>query len=202
MVGENVLISTAKKYIISIFICLLLSWIAGFIWFGHYINNFKDNKDMFTDAIVVLTGGRNRIATAVNLLNDNKAEHLFISGVRKNIKLNDIINNGKMKIKNTQKVELGYLATNTVENASEIKDWLINNKITSVRLITSNYHMPRSMAEISAYNLKLQIIATPVYSEKVAYNWWHSWGTFKLIFCEYNKYLIVIIRNILLPKGN
>ncbi|MBQ8481321.1 MAG: YdcF family protein [Alphaproteobacteria bacterium] len=188
-----------KKYwliALVVFDCIFVPWFCGFLWFGQKINDYNDYALKYTDAIVVLTGGRNRISRAVELVNNNMAEHLFISGVEKNTSLKDILKGLKISVDNPEKVELGYKATNTIENAREIKEWIENNDIKSVRLITSNYHIPRSLAELKAYNLPLDIEVTPVYSENVANYWWQSWGTFKLIFGEYNKYLVVIFRNL------
>ncbi len=188
-----------KKYLLIALLavdCIFVPWFCGFIWFGQKINDYNDYDLKYTDAIVVLTGGRNRIAKAVKLMNNNMAEHLFISGVEKHTSLNAIVKSLKISINNPDKVELGYDATDTIGNAREIKDWVEKNNIKSVRLITSNYHIPRSLAEIKAYNLPLEIELTPVYSENVANYWWQSWGTFKLIVSEYNKYLVVVLRNL------
>lgn len=188
-----------KKYLLIVFAafdCIFLLWLCGFLWFGQKINGYAEHSDEHTDAIVVLTGGRNRIAKAIGMLNNNMTEHLFISGVEKRTTMSDIARSLKTEIINPDKIELGYKASNTIENAREIKEWLDKNNIKSVRLITSNYHTPRSLAELGAYHLPLKIIATPVYSEKVAKHWWQSWGTFKLIVGEYNKYLVVIFRNL------
>lgn len=188
-----------KKYLLIVFAafdCIFLLWLCGFLWFGQKINGYAEHSDEHTDAIVVLTGGRNRIAKAIGMLNNNMTEHLFISGVEKRTTMSDIARSLKTEIINPDKIELGYKASNTIENAREIKEWIDKNNIKSVRLITSNYHTPRSLAELGAYHLPLKIIATPVYSEKVAKHWWQSWGTFKLIAGEYNKYLVVIFRNL------
>lgn len=69
------------------------------------------------------------------------------------------------------------------------------NNIRSIRLVTSNYHMPRSMAEFRANNREVTILAHPVYSERVRKNWWRSWRSFVLIASEYNKFLYVWIKN-------
>lgn len=188
-----------KKYLLIVcgtFGCIFLLWLSGFVWFGQKINGYDHNHGEHTDAIVVLTGGRNRIAEAIKILNEDMAEHLFISGVEKHTSMPDIARSLQTEILSPEKIELGYNASNTIENAREIKEWIEKNNIKSIRLITSNYHTPRSLAELKAYNLPITIIATPVYSEKVARHWWNSWGTFKLIAGEYNKYLVVICRNL------
>lgn len=195
------LIKRRKKYLLSAVTLLIVGlWLGGLFCFCHTINNYTITNDK-TDAIVVLTGGRNRIAEAVKLFNAGLAEKLFISGVSKKVYVHDIENKIGVEVLYPERVELGYKAENTLGNASEIKEWIENNQISSVRLITSNYHMPRSMAELSTYHLPLKLICHPVYSEKVSKRWWHSWATFLFIFAEYNKFLFVKARNFIKSTG-
>ena len=195
------LIKRRRKYLLlAIMILVIGLWLGGFFCFCHTINHYKVSNDT-TDAIVVLTGGRNRIAEAIKLFNTGLAEKLFISGVSQKVSVRDIEDKTGVKILNPEKIELGYKAENTLGNASEIKEWIENNQISSVRLITSNYHMPRSMAELSTYHLPLKLICHPVYSERISKRWWHSWATFLFIFAEYNKFLYVRARNFIKFTG-
>lgn len=170
-------------------------WLGGFFFFAYKINHYPTDNT-HTEAIVVLTGGRNRIAEAISLFNSGLADKLFISGVSKSVNITEIENKTGVKLLMPEKAELGYKAQNTVGNASEVKEWIKTNQIKSVRLVTSNYHLPRSMAELSTYHLPLKVIAHPVYSEKISKNWWQTWGTLKFIFAEYNKYVYVCLRNL------
>ena len=110
-----------KKAIILIPFIL---WIGGFCLFAYKINRLNADTSKNTDAIIVLTGGRNRIHEATNLFNENKAKYLFISGVAKDITLDNIQNTQNIKIKNVQNVDIGYNAANTVENADETTAWI------------------------------------------------------------------------------
>lgn len=192
------LFSFKKIYfdILIVFCILFLLWLSGLFWFGYLINTYKQDIKTKTDAIVVLTGGRNRIHEAIKLLNADLAPKLFISGVSKNIGIKDIEKMALAYADHEEKIELGRRARSTVENANEVGDWCQKNQIHSLRLVTSNYHIPRSMAELSVYLKDMKIILSPVYSEKVTSKWWTSWGVFKLISMEYNKYLIVRLRNL------
>ncbi|MBQ9271799.1 MAG: YdcF family protein [Alphaproteobacteria bacterium] len=187
----------SKKYT---FFSLILSgialWFGGFLWFCFQINHYEKNKTR-TDAIVVLTGGRNRITESISLLNSGIADKMFISGVSKKVTIAQIEDKAGVALLFPEKVDLGYKAQNTLGNASEIKEWIEKNNINSIRLVTSNYHLPRSMAELASYHLPLKIIAHPVYSEKISKNWWAGWGTLKFLFAEYNKYTYVLMRNLL-----
>lgn len=169
------------------------AWLIGFLIFNHYINSFAYD-DSSTQAIIALTGGRNRIIEATKLLNDGKADKMFISGVAKKASLKAIQKRNGLATENSREIALGKKATNTIENAIETKAWLEQNHVQSIRLVTSNYHLPRSIMEFKAQNPDLKIIAHPVYSEKVYKNWWQSWHSFALIFSEYNKFLCVFVR--------
>lgn len=170
-------------------------WLGGMIGFGYTINHLRTDPDVKTDAIVVLTGGRNRIGEAVRLLNRGSAEQLLISGVSRGTSLETLKKRQDVKITTSREITLDEKSTNTVENAIEAAVWVKKNNIRSIRLVTSNYHMPRSMAEFRANNRELVILAHPVYSERVEKNWWRSWRSFVLIASEYNKFLYVWIKN-------
>ena len=175
---------------------ICMAWAVGFILFSSIINKYSVDEYTKTDAVVVLTGGRNRIAESIRLLNNNLADKLFISGVSKNVSIKDIESKAKIHIDNPDKVELGYKARDTIGNAAEVKEWIENNNITSVRLVTSNYHLPRSMVELNALNIPLEILPHPVYSANISKNWLKSWGTFKFVAAEYNKFLFAYVRTL------
>ena len=148
------------------------------------------------DAIIALTGGRNRITEAVNLLSHGRADRLFISGVDKDISLHDIQATQRFSVPRKDNIDIGHNASNTVENAQETTQWIKKNHIKSIRLVTSNYHILRSLTEFRRCNPDLKIILHPVYSENIEKKWWTSWQTFSLIFKEYNKFLYAYVRNL------
>ena len=171
-------------------------WIIGLIVFLWKINHFNDVSQRKTEAIIALTGGRNRIAEAFKLLEKKESDKLFITGVGKNISLEHIGNTQHIDFTPDSRIEIGNQASNTVENAIEAHHWIEENKIQSIRLVTSNYHIIRSFLEFKEYNPNLAIIIHPVYSENIEKKWWTSWRTFSLLFKEYNKLLYVLFKNI------
>ena len=176
-------------------ITAFMLWICGFCLFAYKINHIKTDTSQTTDAIIVLTGGRNRIYEASKLFNDKRAKYLFISVVSKDITLENIQNTQNIKIYDFRNVEIGYNADNTVENANETTDWINKNNIKSIRLVTSNYHIYRSLIEFRNKLKNTEILPHPVYSEYIEKKWWTSWQTFSLIFKEYNKLLCAYIIN-------
>ena len=174
---------------LAILFWLGMIWLGGLFWFGWHINHYVTDLTTPTDAVVVLTGGRNRIAEGIKLLNKHLAGRMLISGVSRKTSIRDIEKQCGQKADDRSKIDLGYKATNTVENASEIQSWIEKNNIRSVRFVTSNYHIPRGLEELSVYHLPVKIIIHPVYSDTVASKWWQSAGSMKFIFWEYNKFI-------------
>ena len=190
-----------KTLLISAFIAVS-SWLIGFVVFANHINNYKLDNSTHTQAVVALTGGRNRIAEAVKILNSGQADMLFISGVDHHTSFDDIKKRQGIDAKeNDKKIIIGQKAKDTEGNAVESTSWLKKNHIDSIRLVTSNYHVERSIVEFKSQNPELKIIPHPVYSEKVQKKWWTSWQTSSLIFSEYNKFLYVYISSHLGLRG-
>ncbi len=175
-----------------------LVWLGGFIAFHQHIRTKTSESTEPADAVVVLTGGRNRISEALRLYNEGLGKVLIISGVAPEATLEDLEkqNNAALEREDGE-VILGIEATNTIENAIEVSEIIRRRGIQSVRLVTSYYHMPRSKEEILAHNPDLKIIPHPVFSQNVSSKWWRRPKSFYLIAAEYNKFLFVYFKNTL-----
>ena len=182
---------------ILIALCLLFAlWISGLIVFNYKINHIKPVEQEKAEAIVVLTGGRHRLLEAMKLLNNGAADKLFISGVQKKISLHELEKKNAIKIKSNREIILDKIATNTVENARETCAWLKDKNIKSIILVTSNYHILRSVVEFRRWNKDIKILLHPVYSEKISPSWWKSLDNFYFLAGEYNKFLFAWLRAI------
>lgn len=173
--------------IIKILTLFVTLWISGLIWFTYQIPR-KDFRiqDTKTDAVITFTGGVERLQESIQLILDNKASKLFISGVvspkyvRNTLKTHNI----------SDKTIFGTTAKSTYENAQDVSKWVQEHRLSSIRLVTANYHIPRAKMLIAALNPNLVIIQHPVFPK--AFNlkkWRKSPLTVKLLFFEYNKYL-------------
>ncbi len=172
---------------------LLLFWVLGWIWFAASVVTMEpEMPDQKTDAIIVLTGGQNRIDTGLNLLADKKAKRLFISGVDPRVKAEDLVALWKGTDKSVLCcLTLGYLAANTTANAEESLAWVKDNKIKSIRLVTSNYHMARSSMEFRQAMPDMEILKHPVTPDDFT-PWKREF--WPLTFQEYNKSLLTWLR--------
>lgn len=181
--------------VISVYL-LFLAWLGGFIIFQQYIRKRPIDNTTKTDVVVVLTGGKNRIAEAARLYNNGLADMLFISGVGKHVGLRALEKQHGVVFNKTN-VVLGREATNTIENAIEVSEVIRRNNFKTIRLVTSYYHMPRSTEVIKAYIPDVEILEHPVYSQNVSKRWWKRPKSFYLIASEYHKFLFMYTKNLI-----
>ena len=188
-----------KSVFLPVVCCLAAAWVGGLIWFASLVNQAPEDTETKTDAIVVLTGGTERVAAAVDLLKQQKAEKLLISGVNEKVDwvlLAQTIDELPENL--ADNITLGHVACNTRENALESKDWLDKNGFTSLRLVTASYHMPRSLSEFKDVMPDALIIPHPIFPQTVKHDeWWKYPGTAALLISEYNKFLLVSLRQAL-----
>jgi uncharacterized SAM-binding protein YcdF (DUF218 family) len=84
---------------------------------------------------------------------------------------------------------------NTVGNAAETRRWAKSRGFKSLIVVTSNYHMPRSMAELSRQLPDIALIPFPVISDKLRdESWWTSPPAARLLLTEYVKYMVAQVR--------
>ena len=170
--------------------------IAGFWWFVWVVPTDEVALDRNADGIVVLTGGSSRIVDAIELLSAGRGRRLLITGVHRATTGQEI---ARLLPANAWMmaccVDLDYSAVNTVGNAVETRRWADRRGIRSLIVVTSNYHMPRAMAELSRQLPDVALIPFPVISEHVrADRWWTSPPTARLLLSEYLKYIAAQLR--------
>lgn len=173
---------------------VVLIWTIGLYVFSLIIQktteeSFLENKKF--EALVVLTGGQNRIDTALALFEAGFSDKLFISGVTQPQSLQQRIDtNENLRGRQECCIVLDEIAADTIGNATESTKWLDANNIHSILLVTSNYHMPRSLLEFKKKNPHLVITPYAIEATNVPLDrWWQRDGTRRLIFSEYNKFL-------------
>lgn len=182
-------------------VALAALWSGGFLWFVDEVPQHIEDQTTHTDAIVVLTGGRDRLATGLDLLESGLSQRLFISGVYKGVDLAEILYLGRGHPGLKDAVVLGYAADDTVGNAIETAQWASEQNLASLRLVTGAYHMPRALAEFRHALPGVTLLAHPVFPNQVkSREWWRWPGTAALLATEYSKYLAAIVRHWFLPR--
>lgn len=181
---------------------IALVWLGGLVWFVAEIPRESSADTSRTDAIVILTGGKNRLVYGLQLLAGDKADKLFISGVHETLSDAELMNLVPASLRGAiqarrKDITLGREAWNTIGNAEETAEWIKQNHCKSIRLVTSNYHMTRSLYEFRHSIKGITIIPSPVMSED--FNpamWWLDSNDRLLVLSEYHKYIAGILRQL------
>lgn len=173
---------------------LALAWIAGLARFAALIPDRLDDDGGATDAVVVLTGGSGRLDAGLDLLVRGRAGKLFVSGVYRGLDVQRLLLASRRDRAGIEgRVAIGD-AVNTAANARETAAWTRAEGVRSLRLVTSAYHMPRSLLEFRRALPEATVIPHPVFSENVKPDWWAWPGTLGLVAGEYHKYLFAWTR--------
>lgn len=145
-----------------------------------------------TDAIVVLTGGRLRLETGLQLFAAGIAKKLFISGVNQRVDRAELLRAlGAVPERADCCIVIGHAAENTFGNARETAAWMRAEGYQSLRLVTSWYHMPRSLLEFERAMPGTTIVAHAVFAHRIEAESWGGWyAALLLVVGEYDKYLL------------
>lgn len=170
---------------------LLFVWFAGFAWFVGSSWWVGTDRSSSTDAIVVLTGGKMRLETGLELLAAGKAGKLFVSGVNPAVNRDMLLRSlGPAAKREACCIVLGHTADNTVGNALETAIWMQQEGYRSLRLVTSWYHMHRSLLEFGRAMPRVRVVAHPVFARDNDPEGWRGWlAAAERVFAEYNKFL-------------
>jgi uncharacterized SAM-binding protein YcdF (DUF218 family) len=178
-------------------LCLaVLAGVAGFFAFVSSLDRAERDPPGAADAIVALTGGAQRIGDAIELLGRGFGTRLLITGVNERTSREEIarLSPGQRRLVECC-VDLDYRARNTVGNAEETRRWVRENGFTSVIVVTSNYHMPRTMVELDHALPQTRKVPHPVVTRAVdPGSWWASLSATRLLASEYAKYVMVALR--------
>src|SRR3974390_1963073 len=162
---------------------------GGFFWFVWHISGAGISRDRKADGIVVLTGAASRIPDAIQLLAAGRGRRLLITGVYRDTNAREIARLTPLYSKFfTCCIDLDKAALNTFGNAIEAKRWAREHNFSSLIVVTSNWHMPRAMAELGHQLPDVALISYPVISPRVKDEpWWSNLETAHLLFAEYLK---------------
>ncbi|HEU0058719.1 MAG TPA: YdcF family protein [Hyphomicrobiaceae bacterium] len=169
----------------------LLAFLGGFIVFAGSVTHDAPRSVEHADGIVVLTGGPFRLPAAARLLAAGFGSRLLISGVNHMTTRDDLFrNSGLAHALFDCCVDIGYSAHDTSGNANEAKEWVDTHRFARLIVVTSSYHMPRSLTELGRALPQVALIPYPVVPRSFrAERWWLHAGSLRLLFTEYLKFL-------------
>jgi uncharacterized SAM-binding protein YcdF (DUF218 family) len=166
---------------------------VGFVAFADAVRHLEPHADARADAIVVLTGDEARISTGMQLLEAGRANRMLISGVHPATRVPTEL---KRHIGGSQElirccVDIGHDAVNTSGNADEARQWARGRGYRSLIVVTSSYHLPRSLVEFARLMPGMRVVGYPAVSSRHLQldDWWRHAPTLRLLAGEYVKLL-------------
>jgi uncharacterized SAM-binding protein YcdF (DUF218 family) len=164
-----------------------VAWLAGFLWFVRDALRPSAIPPV-ADGIVALTGGADRVATAITLLRDNRGRLLLISGVGPNTEAASLFRGtGIDPAELIDRITVGREATSTLGNADEAANWARANNLHSLIVVTAGYHMQRALTELSRTLPDVRLYPAPVVPP--ALRGAAQLSTLRLLADEYTKWL-------------
>jgi uncharacterized SAM-binding protein YcdF (DUF218 family) len=158
---------------------LVLLYLLGYALFAVMLPRPADDRQ--TDAIVVLTGGAKRIERGLELMERKRAKRMLVSGVARTVRPEELAAQYSADGLFSCCVDLGRESVDTRSNAEEVARWMHRNGFRSVRLVTTDWHMPRARFEMSRrLGNDIVLVGDAVESNP----------RFIALFTEYNKYLL------------
>lgn len=176
------------------FIAFLALWAGGFFQFSATVAGYRQSAGASADGIAVLTGSSSRLFEGRRLLREGRAGRLLLSGVNPSVPRGEL--QQAMGLTDAEFdccVDIGWKARDTVGNAAEIGAWARDLGLGSLLVVTDDYHMPRSLIELTRVLPDVRYIAHPVASGNGDNMWgrlnrWRRWAG------EFNKFAVSLIR--------
>ncbi|HXY57464.1 MAG TPA: YdcF family protein [Methylocystis sp.] len=174
----------------------LSALVAGFFGFVASLQREERPIEAEAEGVVALTGGSDRVLEAAGLLARGQGRRLLITGVNPATRDADLARILPMsKALFDCCVDLGYRARDTAGNAVETRSWVRAHGIKGpLIVVTSNYHMPRALAELSAALPGMSFYPYSVVSDHVNVAELSDTHVLRLLAREYLKYLRAIVR--------
>lgn len=184
------------RSLVLLVLLLALGWVGGLGWYGFTMPMKVADRLTRTDAIVVLTGGSDRLSEGIRLLATGYGNWLFVSGVNRKVSKTELMRVAGVTTPHLSNyIVIGQVAVNTRGNADETAAWLRSRKFRSIRLVTANYHMRRSLFEFRRALPQTKIVPHPVFPRPVNPGpWWARGRSLSIVAGEFNKYLAAVSR--------
>jgi uncharacterized SAM-binding protein YcdF (DUF218 family) len=183
-------VARGGRYLTAAVAIVLFAFFGGFLVFASSIAHYAPPAGLQADGIVVLTGGEHRLSEATRLLAEGRGKRLLISGVNRATTRHDLYRKSGLSTSLFERVDVGYAAHDTSGNAEETKAWAAAHGFSRLIIVTSSYHMPRSLAELGRAMPATALVPYPVVSSNFrTERWWMHGATARLLFFEYLKFL-------------
>ena len=187
------------RYVGAYTIIVLATFLAGL---QHFVLTLpKESRDAlgYTDGIIVMTGGQQRLAGGLLLLSEGWAQRMLISGVGPGVSRTVLVDELELDDRLAWALfccsELDFTADDTRGNALAARGWAEQNEMRSLRLVTASYHMPRALLVFASAMPEIELHQWPVAPDDLRLErWWRDQSMIRLLAREYAKYLAESLR--------
>lgn len=173
-------------YIRNLFAAIVLLWALGFLLFAVFLP--QPAPPVTTDAVIVPTGGPGRIAQGLAVLDQGLAKTMLVTGVDPEVTPEEFA--AEFEVDDALMdccITLGFSAVDTRSNATETAEWVKANKIASLRLVTTDWHMHRAAGELDrTLPANVKVVRDAVPSEP----------SLASLFLEYHKLLASFVAGV------
>ena len=185
------------KFVTAVVIAALV-WLVGLFAFADRVRGLTPaGEPARADGIVALTGpSSERLYAAMRLMEQDKGDRLLVSGVNPEVRREELraLLPGSNRLYDCC-VDLGFDAQDTMGNAQEIAAWSRAKGFDSLIVVTSDYHLPRSLLEIRGADRSLRLQGYAVSTPQLdTTRRWREEASGRRMMLEYNKYLAVLVR--------
>lgn len=169
------------------------AFLVGFVSFVCSIEFAERAPPSRADAIVALTGDPQRIREAADLLAKGYGARLLITGIDNRDEIARLSSRQPRLAECCIDVERG--SRSTYGNAIEARRWVGENGFRSIVVVTSNFHLPRTLLEFDYALPEVQKIFYPVVTGRVDLReFWRKPTALRALGREYLKLLAVWVR--------
>jgi uncharacterized SAM-binding protein YcdF (DUF218 family) len=187
---------TPLRMIVSVIgvlaISTVMASVSGFYQFVRNLENAQLVGDISqAEAVVVLTGGANRIEKGVRLLQENHGHRLLISGVDRMTTRSDLGRViGNSSIMYGCCIDIDRHAMDTRGNAKYTAEWAKLHGFENLIVVTSNYHLPRSLMLMKQSMPDVKITGVPIVPPLFQNKQFWELASSRIIIGEYAKFVL------------
>lgn len=192
--------TTSARYVIWLMLMAVLAMLGiaalSFIAFVSALDRQEPADPPSAQGIVVLTGGADRLADGLRLLETGKGTRLLLSGVHPStglVELRRLLPAHAATLACC--VDLDHQAGNTRGNAREATRWAARNSYTHLIVVTASYHLPRVKLEFAQQMPGVRLDYYPVVPDLAGLkSWWREPTLMRILLFEYAKFRLAQLR--------
>jgi uncharacterized SAM-binding protein YcdF (DUF218 family) len=194
-------VANALRGMVAVLVLGAVVLTFGFGFFVRHIHDEGRETASRADGIIALTGGADRITDAIDLLASGQAPRLLITGVDSRTSVEALAHHApRLRQLLTCCIDIDHTARNTVGNAVAAKAWAGRAGMRSLLVVTSSYHMPRSLVELKRVLPDTELIPAPVVTDRMRDgDAWRDPAFLKTVCIEYLKFVAAAVRARLTP---